>query len=78
MGNFFTNLKAQFFPPKQANPVITRPSGLVQTVISRSNTLTGVKQPISKTPTRLQPINVGAPVTRDPVERGMPDRVTNQ
>jgi hypothetical protein len=54
MGGFFSNLKAQFFPPKQANPVVTRQGGLVQTVISRSNTLTGVKQPISKTPSRIQ------------------------
>ncbi len=64
MGNFFANLKAQFFPPKQANPVVTRPAGLVQTVISRSNTLTGVKQPISKTPARFQKTNVGEPVKR--------------
>lgn len=53
--SFFNNLRSQFFPKRTATLTPTAPvqrphSGLVQTVISRSDTQTGVKTPISRTP----------------------------
>ena len=61
----FDNLKQRLFGTQ---PVAKSPgqsqSGLVSTVISRTDPATGKKKPIATTPLKFQPINVGEPVIR--------------
>jgi hypothetical protein len=72
MNNFLNRIASRF---RSSPKSVANTTGLVATVISRTDTNTGKKQPISKTPTRLAPINEGAPVVR---YLGMPDRSNEQ